>query len=60
MSVGQESNNVKINVCEIPDEEYDLGCSILASSVRRFFEQPGVKEEYEEWLKSDEAKQFCN
>ena len=38
----------------LSDSDYELGCSVLASSVRRFFEQPGVREEYEAWLKSEE------
>ena len=46
--------SVKINPNEIPDADYDLGCSILASSVKRCFEQPGTKEEYEKWLEAEE------
>lgn len=49
----QEICTVKVNVNEIPEADYDLGCSILASSVRCFFEKPGIREEYEEWLKSE-------
>lgn len=49
-----KKGSVKINSNEIPDTDYDLGRSIFASSVKRCFEQPGTKEEYEEWLKSEE------
>lgn len=48
----QKEISVKINPKEIPNADYNVGCSILASSVKRYFEQPGTKEKYEEWLKS--------
>ncbi len=54
MNMLKKEISVKINPNEIPDTDYDLGCSILASSVKRCFEQPGTKEEYEEWLESEE------
>lgn len=54
----ESSEQVKINPKEIPKAEMDLACSILNSSVRRFFEQPNVQKEYEEWLKSEDAKRF--
>ncbi len=41
---------IKINVNEIPDAVYDVACRILDTSVRRYFEKPGVKEAYEKWL----------
>lgn len=47
---------VKVNPKEIPDADYDVGCSILATSVRRFFEQPGVQEEFEKWKQTEEGK----
>lgn len=56
--VKQDTHQVKIDIHEITEADYDLGCSILASSVRRYFDQPGVKSEYEEWLKTDDAKRF--
>lgn len=52
-TVEQELHTVKVDANLITDADYDLGCSILASSVRCFFERPGNKEEYEEWLKSE-------
>ena len=52
------SQQVKINPDEIPQTDYDIGCSILVSCIRRFFEQPGIRKEYEEWLKSEDAKRF--
>ncbi len=39
----------KINTAEIPDEVYQTGCRILASSIRLLFEKPGVREDYEKW-----------
>lgn len=52
--IKQETQSVKVNAKEITEADYDLGCSILASSIRCFFSKPGIKEEYEEWLKSEE------
>lgn len=49
----QELHNVKVDAKAIPDSDYETGCSVLASSVRCFFERPGVREEYEEWLKTE-------
>lgn len=37
----------------IPDEVWDAGCSVLARSVRRYFELPGVREDYERWLREE-------
>ena len=54
----KSANDVKIDVSKIPEADFELGCTILDSSIRRFFEQPGVQEEYKEWLKSEEAKRF--
>ena len=47
----QNIQKIKVDADLITDTDYDLGCSILASSVRCFFERPGIKEEYEKWLK---------
>ena len=49
-----KENLIKINPNKIPDADYNVGCSVLASSVRNYFEQPGVKKEYEDWLRSEE------
>ena len=54
MKTKQKEISVKINPNKIPNADYDVGCSILASSVKRYFEQPGTKEKYEEWLKTEE------
>lgn len=48
----QETCEVRIKPEDIPDVDYEIGCSVLASSVRCFFERPGIKEEYEAWLKT--------
>lgn len=50
-------NTVKINPDDIPDEVYETACRILKTSVRRFFEMPGVKEDYEKWLVEYEKEQ---
>lgn len=55
LDLGQE---VVIRPKDISKTDYEVACSILASSVRRLFEQPGINKEYEEWLKSDEAKRL--
>ena len=55
---GEKANEVKINVDEMPDSVFDIGCSVLNSSIRRMFQDPDIRAEYEEWLKSDEAKRF--
>lgn len=49
-------SNIKVNFDEIPKADIDVGCSVLASCVRRFFEQPGVKEEYEAWMMTEEGR----
>lgn len=48
---------VQINPAEIPDEVYETACRILKTSVRRFFEMPGVKEDYKKWLVEYEKEQ---
>ena len=45
-------NIVKVNPNEIPDEVYDSACRILKIAIHRYFEQPEVKEEYEQWKAS--------
>lgn len=54
MSGIKKEISAKVSPNEIPNADYDLGCSILASSVKRYFEQTGIKEKYEEWLKTEE------
>lgn len=52
--IKQENHSTVVNAKEITEADYDLGCSILASSIRCFFSKPGIKEEYEVWVKSEE------
>ena len=51
------NNEVRINVDEIPDAVFEIACRILDTAVRRYFEQPGVKEDYEKWLPTYEEEQ---
>ena len=53
---GKKANEIKINVDEIPDSELYIGCSILASSIKRLFKNPEIRAEYEAWLKSPEGQ----
>ena len=53
----ESQNKVKINVDEIPDAVFDIGCRILKNAILRLFEQPGVKEDYEKWLPTYEEEQ---
>lgn len=41
--------NVNILPENVPDDAYDTACRILKSSIKRFFDIPGVREDYEEW-----------
>lgn len=47
---------IKVCAALIPDADYETGCSILNTSVKRFFGLPGVKQEYEEWMKTEEGQ----
>jgi len=47
---------VRVHTSEITDAEYETGCSILNTSVKRLFTLPGIQEEYEEWLKTEEGQ----
>lgn len=46
----------KIKASDIPDWVYAQGCRILRYSVKKYFEQPGVREAYEKWLQTEEGK----
>ena len=40
----------------ISDANYEIGCRVLDKAVRAYFAKPGVREEYEEWLKTEEGR----
>ena len=40
----------------ISDADYEIGCRVLDKAVRTYFAKPGVREEYEEWLKTEEGR----
>lgn len=46
---------VKVNPNLIPDDTYDIGCSILATSIRSFFSRSEVKQEFEAWVNTPEG-----
>ena len=47
---------IKINPTDIPDADYQTACRILSYSVRRAFENPRVRQEYELWKAEKEAR----
>ena len=49
-----KETSVKSNL--ISDSDYETGCSILNTSVKRFFSLSGVQQEYEEWMKTEEGQ----
>lgn len=48
-------NNPQIDPHLIPDDTYDIGCSILATSIRSFFSRPDVKQKFEVWINTPEG-----
>ena len=56
MKMQERPKNIKINISEIPQSEINIGCSILASSIRSLFQNPDIRAEYEAWLKSPEGQ----
>lgn len=46
-----DAAEIKINPHLISEADYEIGCRILDGCIRRFFEQPGVREDYEKWKK---------
>lgn len=51
----REKQDIKVDAKAIPEADYEIGCSVLASSIRCFFEKPGIKEEYDRWLNSEKC-----
>ena len=45
----------KIIPADIPDSDYQIACRILSVSVRRAFENPRFRQEYEQWKAEKEA-----
>ena len=46
---------VKVNPNLISDDTYDIGCSILATSIRSFFSRPDVKQKFEVWINTPDG-----
>lgn len=47
---------VRVDPDLISDADYEVGCRVLSSAIRLFFSQPGVREDYEAWLKTEEGQ----
>lgn len=47
---------VKVDPDLISDADYEIGCRVLSSAIRLFFSQPGVREDYEAWLRTEEGQ----
>ena len=45
------TGDIQINVDEIPECVRDSLVAPLIPAVKKFFEQPGIEEKYQEWLK---------
>ena len=37
---------------KIPNVDYEIGCSVLAASIRRLLADPKIRAEYEAWKKA--------
>ncbi len=48
--VVKEGNNVALDLQEFPDHRADVLARSTLRAVERFFNIPGVKEDYEAWL----------
>ena len=49
-------STIKVVASDIQEADYQTGCSILNTSVKRFFSLPGIQQEYEEWMKTEEGQ----
>lgn len=47
---------IRIDPNLVSDADYEIGCRVLDKAVRAYFAKPGVREEYEEWLKTEEGR----
>lgn len=47
---GLKDNPIIIDIATIPDRVRDGIARCVLQSVREYFQQPGVREEYERWL----------
>ena len=50
------AETIRIDPNLISDADYEIGCRVLCSAVRAYFAKPGVREEFEEWLKTEEGQ----
>ena len=50
------AETIRIDPNLISDADYEIGCRVLDKAVRAYFAKPGVREEYEEWLKTEEGR----
>lgn len=49
-------NNIEVTPSQIPTHIVDNVARATLHAVERYFQQPGVQEEYEEWLKEYRKK----
>lgn len=46
----------RVDVSTITDAEWDVSMRIFQRAIKRFFELPGVREEFEVWKQAEAAK----
>ncbi len=49
---------VKIDAASITDAEWNVSMRIFQRAIKRFFEIPGVREEFEQWQTSEECQRL--
>lgn len=54
--MNSSESRVKVDPALISEADYEIGCRVLSSAVRLYFSRPGVREEYEAWLKTEEGQ----
>ena len=47
---------IHINIAEIPEHVFDIGCRVLYHSVTAALEDPALREEWETWKKERERE----
>lgn len=53
-------DNVKIDFSEVPDHLVDSLAQATLRAVERYFEIPGVREDYEKWLVEYKKSKNCS
>lgn len=55
-----KGNNIEVTPSQIPSHIVDSVARATLHAVERYFQQPGVQEEYEKWLKEHRRKAVNN